>query len=523
MERKVTEYDRVPYPSYTHPQTHPDRLAVIGKLFGLEPALITQCRVLEVGCGDGTNLAPMAWALPKSQFLGIDLSVRPIRRGQQMVQDLGITNLRLLQANLTEIGPELGRFDYIIAHGLFSWVPKEVREHLFTVCRQLMAPTGVAFISYNAFPGCHLRNMLRELMLFHLRGCEGSEVRVQQAMALVRFLAEAQDTHDEYRLWMKAELERVREHDSGHLYHDELAEINEPLYFTQFIADAARHGLQYLGEADYFEMSDHIFHDSVRETLRRLAQNRLLREQYLDFLKCRRFRQTLLCHKEVTLQTEPLAERIAGFFIASGAVSAGGTVDFKRGINCVFESPRGAKCQTDLPAGKAALSILGCLWPAPLRFEELMAQVRQLLENTTLREDALAVSPQVMCDFLLRLYEGGVVEFRTWLPPIANHVEERPVAYPVARWQATNGNSVASLFHTAVKIEDEVGRCLLSWLDGTLNRTALLGRLWDLLKSKNALSLPGGDELAARKELEIKLEENLRKLAKMGLLVGSRA
>ncbi len=522
-EPQLTPYDRVTYPSYTHPQTHPDRLAVLGLLFGVSPSPLTRCRVLEIGCGNGANLAPMSWALPTSEFVGIDLALKPIQRGQQMTTDLGLKNLQLVQGSVAEVNAEWGRFDYIIAHGFYSWVPADVRQHVLRVCQELLNPHGIAFISYNTFPGCHLRQMLREMLLFHVRGFAEPSERVAQSLALAHFLAEAQDTRDEYRLWMKAELERFQQQARGHIYHDDLAEVNEPLHFTQFVSQAAAHGLQYLGEADYFEMSDHVFKDSVREMLSGLASNRIAREQYLDFLKCRRFRQTLLCRREVPLRPEAAGEKIVGFLVGSAAVCIEGSPNLAPGVNCVFQTPKGAKCQTDLAAGKAALAILGERWPAPLPFSELQEQICSRLAHQGMLAESAGLTAENLSEFLLRLYAGGVVEFRSWLPPIASGVEERPIVHPVARWQAAQADAVASLFHIGVKVEDELGRSLLLWLDGTLDRGAIFEKVWSLLKSRKAIISGKQGEAEARIETQDKLEENLQKLARLGMLVDTGA
>ena len=215
MSVSPTSYDVIAYPSYTHAQTHPDRLAVTGALFGLKPTAVTRCRVLELGCGNGSNLVPVAFGLPESEFVGIDLAAKPIDQGQQMIAALGLKNVRLLQGSVTEFDDRRGKFDYIIAHGLFSWVPADVRDHIFKLCRQCLSPQGIAFISYNALPGAHLRTMIREMMLFHVRDLPDPAEQVRQAQALAQFLAAAQDTTDEYRLWMKAELETIRKHETG--------------------------------------------------------------------------------------------------------------------------------------------------------------------------------------------------------------------------------------------------------------------------------------------------------------------
>src|SRR4051794_23365318 len=115
-----TAYDEVAYPSAIYPETHPDCLAVIATLSGLHPAPVEKCRVLELGCGDGFNLITMAHALPGSVFTGIDLAAVPVGRGNALIQKTGLKNIRLMARDVTEGGPDLGQFDYIIAHGLYS-------------------------------------------------------------------------------------------------------------------------------------------------------------------------------------------------------------------------------------------------------------------------------------------------------------------------------------------------------------------------------------------------------------------
>lgn len=514
-----TNYDSVLYPSYTHPQTHPNRLAVIGTLFGLKPADVNHCQVLELGCGNGSNLVPMAWGLPNSKFVGIDLASRPIASGQQMIGDLGMTNINLIHGDISEINHVGTRFDYIIAHGLYSWVPVEVQQRLLATCRNLLSEQGIAFISYNALPGGHLRSMLREMMLFHVRGLASPNERIQQSMALVRFLAHAQDTQDEYRLWLKSELETILEHDEGHLFHDELGDLNEPLYFTTFIERAAAHQLQFLGEADYFEMFDHTFSDPVRKTLAELAANRILREQYLDFLKCRRFRQTLLCRREACLRKEPQPDDVKAFFVSSAAACANGAIDFRAGVAVPFVSPKGAKCETDLPVGKAALAVLAAQWPVPLAFDDLINQAKHCLSKHSVSCDDQPHVREQLCGFLLQLYSAAIVEFHASRPDIARQVSDRPTASPIARWQAARGNCVTSVLHMVVKVEDEIGKHLLLWLDGTCDRKTLLDKLWDLLQSKAVLVKSDADKTAARHDLERNLAGNLEKLARLGLLV----
>src|SRR5581483_1825348 len=137
-------YDEMPYSSHPYPQTHPSRLAVIATLFGMNPPAVGKCRVLELGCAGGGNLIPMAEALPESEFVGIDLSGRQIADGQGIVRALGLRNITLRHASILDVDGLYGPFDYVICHGVFSWVPNAVREKILDICAKHLTPRGVA-------------------------------------------------------------------------------------------------------------------------------------------------------------------------------------------------------------------------------------------------------------------------------------------------------------------------------------------------------------------------------------------
>src|SRR5262249_40891875 len=159
-------YDAVPYNSYPFPRTHPGHLAAVASLFGMKPAPIGRCRVLELGCAGGVNLIPMALTLPASRFIGVDLSARQIADGQKLAAELALDNLHLRHLNILDVDQSLGQFDYIVCHGVYSWAPGPVRDKILEVCARNLAPQGVAFVSYNTYPGWHMNGMIRDMLCF---------------------------------------------------------------------------------------------------------------------------------------------------------------------------------------------------------------------------------------------------------------------------------------------------------------------------------------------------------------------
>ena len=167
MNDIANRYDQVPYQSLSVPYTHPDRLATVATLLGLQPAPVERCRVLELGCASGGNIVPMAAQLTSSTFLGVDLSQRQVAAGRKILADLGLTNVELLHTDLRDLGSEVGTFDYIITHGVYSWVEPAIRDALLSLVKASLAEQGVAYISYNTLPGWHLRSIVRDAMRFH--------------------------------------------------------------------------------------------------------------------------------------------------------------------------------------------------------------------------------------------------------------------------------------------------------------------------------------------------------------------
>lgn len=490
----LNSYEETPYPSLCYTQTHPNRLATLAALLGQPAAPVDQCRVLELGCASGGNLVPMAYALPGSTFVGIDFSPVQIAAAQQMTSDLELTNLTFHAADVLQIGPDFGQFDYIIAHGLYSWVPPQVRDKVLAICRANLAPNGIAYVSYNTYPGWHMMGMLREMMLYHIRDTAVPTDRSTQARELLEFLRENISGNDPYSTFSDAYRQLlqtysdfvVRERQQEQrgdqlLLHDELETFNQPVYFYEFIDHAAQHGLQYLVEAELSRVMPSNFPPETQQKLAAMAGDTIALEQYMDFLRNRTFRQTLLVHGE-----RPLSRQIQGdlrpFHIATYARPEG-DVTLHDGQTARFRAPDGSILSTDHPVVKAAMLHLADVAPTAVPFLELLAAARQRVyampANDTLPGDAQALTLNLL---QATSYSGRLVELHRHPPQFALHGGERPCASAVARWQVAHGtDKVSNLRHERVNL-DPLARHLLPALDGSRNHDELLDMLEELAK-----------------------------------------
>jgi len=445
-------YDKVPYHTKVNFDMHPDRLAAIGRLAGMEPAPVDQCRYLEIGCGTGAHVISLAHYLPRSRFVGVDLAETAIAEGEQERRVLSLDNLTLRAGDLREISAEWGEFDYIAAHGVYSWAPPDVRDALLRVCRERLAPEGVAFISYNALPGRRARQYLQDLMRFHVRGIDDPEQRVSRARWSVQFLLEKAYLPEPWKALLQAEAERLTEVSGNQLFHDDLAAFSEPIYFLDFVAAATRNGLQYVGEADTPEMFD------IAGILKDVTSDLLDREQYMDFLKARMFRQTLSCRADRHL-TRPAIESCLDRFLFSALT--------RRFDDGHIQGMRGMRIKPVQESARNVAAALGEMYPQPVSFADLAPYAG---DEAALR------------DILSGMVMSGFADIHVYEFPFEETVTERPRASRLARHQARESVAVVNACCKIVSL-DEIGRRLIQLLDGSRTHEKIAA---DLAKTQGA-------------------------------------
>jgi SAM-dependent methyltransferase len=460
-------YQATPYPSRPVPLSHPDHLYVVGRLHGLAPAPVTAARVLELGCGTGGNLLPMAATLPEGRFLGIDLSERQIHMAQAAAQAASLDNVEFragdalsLESSLAAAGGGQG-FDYIILHGLYSWVPLDVQAALLPLCARLLAPNGMIYISYNTYPGWHMRGLVRELMLRAGGAAANPVERAAKARAALDNLIPAYaQAGDGYATSLAEEKARVDDMEDSFLLHDLLEVENHPVYFDDFLARAGAGGLQFVSEANVAASREENFSPEARRQLTAL-DDLAAREQRIDFVLNRSFRQTVLCADGATVQRRIAPGWLHDLYLASplrpmGQDPSGGPGE------AFFATPDGGRIGLTAPIAIAALNHLALVWPDFMAFEKLAETVG---DGAVVAQSVIDLYPRNWLDLLPRA------------PVFTTAPGSLPKATALARWQIGQGELVTDLRHRSVTITDISTRQLLPHMDGQTGRNDLLAAI----------------------------------------------
>ncbi len=461
----MTDYAEVPYESLPVPESHPARLETLGWLFGLSPADHRHSRVLELGCADGGNLIPMAAFLPQGRFIGIDLYANQVADGNALIAAAGLDNVTLEQGDIAALDPGLlGRFDYVICHGVYSWVPDSVREKLLTLCAAVLAPDGMAYVSYNTLPGWRMRGMLRDMLGHVTRGMNSTGARLQAMHTFFDRMEHALPGLDALSArYLLAEIRRLRSRPVGYLVHEFLEPENWALLYSEFVAAAAGAGLRCVCDADLATRYPELVGESVAEALAEI-RDPVEREQQLDFVVNRNFRRSLLCRSDAQPSPEPRLDRLEDMQFASD-LGPPRKLDLRKARAAPFARRDGTTVDVVHPLTKAAVLCLGRGHPQSLGYGELHAAALQ--EVRAAGGGALADEAAHLLPELYALAVRGAVELlRRPRPPVAV-VARRPSAGPLARAQLAAGrHELATLQHRALAL-DPFARRLLGLLDGT--------------------------------------------------------
>lgn len=519
VNKDITEaYDKQVYTSNAFPFSSPGHLRAAAHLWGLESVPLENARVLELGCAGGGNLLPFAVAYPNAHVVGVDLSSVQVNQGKEVIEALGLKNLHLHAMSLTDITPDFGQFDYIIAHGVFSWVPPEVREAMLRIVRDNLSPQGIGYISYNTYPGWKAGDIVRDAMMLHSHGAQTEEEKLGSAKAVLNLLSDGIAGSNPLAPSLRAAVDQLRKYSDYYIVHEYLEIFNNPCYLLEFVNLADQHNLAHVGDADpYIEMSVTYGQNvQLNHSLVALGQPREMRQQYLDFAVGRNFRKSLLVHKDRAdqISTGPNLEKLADLRWAGHFTSVEPETNAPKN-RLSFKNHRNLPLHSNETIVIAIVNALTKAWPASVSFNGLVENVKSTLP-TDHNTDDLAAEVLKALQTLFRL---NSLRYTLELSPYDNHLEKNITNSPTAipgfthlleqRQNPGFGIGLYNLWHESVHIQlKEAEHYITQKIDGIQNRKQLATQLRDAL-SHGAVPANDGTSLKGQRNLDPKADKML--------------
>jgi methyltransferase-like protein len=462
-----SDYDELPYPSMPFAYTQPSHLAALACLFDLETEPAVRARVLELGCASGGNIIPLAARFPDARFVGIDLSQRQVEDGRARVEALALKNIEVRQADLADVRLSGEQFDYVICHGVFSWVPRAVQERILEICAEGIAPNGLVAISYNVLPGWHLRGAVRDICLHHV-GTNGTpQERVAGARQILKQIAEGVGDTEPYGLLVRREAERIARLPASYVLGEFLSPDNHPMHFREFVALAEEHGFTYLCEGTLASsISESLFPEAEARLRAMSGPNLLDVEQYKDYFTGRPFRRSVLTKSRAPngAATVPNSDRLRSLHLASSL-----QLDLSESDEhlSVYSDDQGRRIRVKDPHLRRALDRLADAYPSTCT----LAQLIEADARAEVGDEAR------VCRALFTLVAAGQATISTLPMRTGRAMVERPRVWSVARAEAKAGQPwLTNLRHDAVALNSAARRFSV-YLDGSRDRRDLGAQL----------------------------------------------
>ncbi len=520
----INSYDSVPYESNPYPVSSPSHLRTLGSLFGLDTPPLKNARVLELGCSSGGNILPFAYMYPDSKCIGIDLSKVQIEQGLALKEKAKIKNLELKCMSINDVDASMGKFDYIIVHGVFSWVPAAVQDKIFDIAQNNLSENGITYISYNTLPGWNMIKSIRDMMLYHTQNFADPSEKVSQARLLLQFLKDSNENNQSpYSTLLKNESDLLAQQPDYYLKHDHLEDDNHPFYFNEFMQKASRYNLQYLADAAIASMYLGNMTKTVADKLAEI-KDIVRTEQYMDYITNRRFRSTLLCNKNAQLNRTLKQEDILKFYISLNASPEKplASIDIENNLEQVefyFSGKKEMKVSTTSKFMKAAFYTLCENNNVGMTIDEVATIAAKKLKYAT-KEDVM----KDMLSYGMQLVLSGHISIAKDKPLYQTKIKDKPTVSNLSRTQVeySNANWVTNLRHERVSIS-AIDKLIFKYFNGNSNIDTIKQKVLEDVKSgtlnisKHNQSLVNEAEI--KKELDVFFEEYLPRLRDSALLI----
>jgi SAM-dependent methyltransferase len=441
-------YDRLPYTDHAYAESHPDSLSVVARLSGWQPPALESARVLELGCGRGGNLLPMAASMPGARLVGVDRAARQIDEATQIARAARLGNVQLVASSVEQLESD-GVFDFVICHGVCSWVPPATRRALLAKIATALAPGGVAYVSFNVLPGWYDRLAARDWLRLFPGPTPGA------SLAWLRDAISPEQA--DYRRRIDAVVKRLEQTEAAYARHEHLADEHHPQLVGELLAEAHDAGLAYLGDAIPSGTALELLAEDV--AARASTLDVAARQQLIDFVQCTAFRRALLVRSEDARtrafrhpsHLDPHA--LDGLRITSRLRPHGAPDD--RAATERFDGPGGVALLQTGRSIRRALHELARVAPRSVTLAELAA-----------------ASASAAADLQTEVFDlwlaTGAIDLHVREPRLRSggDGDHPPEACALARWHAAHGGAITNRWHQEVQLDDPLLRALLARLDG---------------------------------------------------------
>jgi SAM-dependent methyltransferase len=448
--RIADDYDTVAYPTPLLPIQGPDRLAAATLLQGFVPPPPQTASVLEIGCAVGYNLLAAAAADPGGRYVGFDLSEKAIAAGRQLAADAGLANVVLERGDILTWPRDGARFDYITCHGLYTWVPEHVRGPLLELIGALLAPGGVAYVSYDCMPGTAGKDEIVEFLRRATSGISDPRERIRTAIAIGNTLKRHQREGSRIKPLLETLTMAAEKHPGEYFFHDWLAEFYSSTSLEDFVGVARSHGLELIGDAGLRDLHEADLDENARELLAAAEGDRVTRNVVFDLLRGdHSFRTDLLVRSDAPppARKDPMPHLSFSFDGARREIDGDG----RKAI--LYSNGRSGQLTLTDPTEQSVLDAIDTAYPRRLSYQEIMAASGA--EESKVRR-VLAWG----CTL-------GIVDFHAAPAACTFDPGERPRASGLARAVAQGNDWTISLRHSRIPINDPVTRRFLILCDGS--------------------------------------------------------
>jgi SAM-dependent methyltransferase len=308
-EGYVTEID---YTWGFHKELSPTNLAWTAGLRGhTAPAADDAFTYCELGCGNGLSLNIFAAAHPKASFYGLDFNPSHVANGRRTAEQGGIPNATFLERSFADLAgeKELPAFDYIVLHGIWSWVSAENRQHIVAFIREKLKPGGMVYVSYNTLPGWSEMVTVRRLMLDVAGRTQGDlETKIKTALDWLRKYWDTQNKEAASRSY-RNRIERILKSDVAYLAHEYFNKDWTLFFFQDVVQELRAAKLTWLTTATLEHTEPSFFLNRARLALVREIVDPIDREQMRDFLGNASFRRDVFLKgtPDAALAREPFS------------------------------------------------------------------------------------------------------------------------------------------------------------------------------------------------------------------------